>query len=318
MIRGLVIAACLVVVPARAHADARAEAILLFDQGHAAMKAGKYAEACRAFERSDSIYPDSGTRGSLARCYEKLDRLASSWLLWRELADTAPSAALRKDAGRQAARLEPKVPKYILVVPKGTPGMTLTINGAAAAVTGLPVPVDAGKVIAVASAAGYAGWKSELTAVDGKTITIEIPVLEPIPIVDTRPPPPPPPMPKPIDPGAGRRRAAFIAGGVGIATLVGGTVFGLRARGTFGDAEDTCGGDIDRCDPSRLAVAQAQVDDARGQATVSTVMFAIGGAAVVTGAVLWLTAPRATEQPRAAVVPTFGRGTAGVAISGAW
>ena len=65
-----------------AHADAKSEAILLFDQGIKEMKAGQIEKACNSFERSIATYSDSGTKGSLARCYERLGRLASSWKLW--------------------------------------------------------------------------------------------------------------------------------------------------------------------------------------------------------------------------------------------
>jgi tetratricopeptide (TPR) repeat protein len=128
-------------------ADPRTEAMLLFDQGQKEMKAGQFEKACHSFERSVAIYPDSGTKGSLARCYEKTNRLASAWLLWRQLADLAPSADLRKDAAAQAAKLAPKVAHYILKIATPAPGLTLTINGKAAALTDVPVPIDAGGVI---------------------------------------------------------------------------------------------------------------------------------------------------------------------------
>jgi tetratricopeptide (TPR) repeat protein len=297
--------ACAIVIGwmGTARADARAEAILLFEQGVKEMKAGNTEKACQSFEQSNQLYPDSGTKGSLAKCYEKLGKLASSWLLWRELADTAASADLRKDAASQAAKLDPKMPKY-LIKAAGTPGLAVTINGKPSGVTGLAVPIDAGKVLVVATAPDHHEWKTELTAVDGQTLAVDIPVLvkapkkvEPVPVIDA-------------SKRKKRRAIAAIVGGVGLAAIAGGAFFGVSANGKFGDAKDLCGGDIDQCAPARVGEAQVLVDDARSAANLSSILFAAGGAMVVTGAVLWFTAP-GVEQ-RMAISPTGN----GVAISG--
>ena len=49
-----------------------------------------------------------------------------------------------------------------------------------------------------------------------------------------------------------------------------------------------------RCD----AIGVAAHDDATSNATVSTAAFALGGAALATGVVLWVLAPRLDAQPR--------------------
>src|SRR4051812_42511974 len=97
-----------------AMADSRAEAVVLFDQGIKDMKAGRLEKACTELQSSLDLVKDSGTKGALARCHGLSGRVASAWLLWRELADTAPSAALRSDAAAQAAKLEPRLPKYTI------------------------------------------------------------------------------------------------------------------------------------------------------------------------------------------------------------
>lgn len=296
-----------------AHADERTEAILLFDEGAKAMKAGKYAEACASFEKSNALYPDSGTKGSLARCYEKLGKLASSWVLWRELADTAPTADLRKDAAKQVARLDARVPKYVMKMSTRTLGLVLTVNGKPAALTDVPVPIDAGPVLVVATAPGYQEWRTELTAAEGAALTIEVPALVAIPKEDPAKPvvPPPPPV---RDRGKSRRLLGLGVAGAGVVTVVVGGVFGVSAKGTFDDANDTCGGSVDACDPARVADAQAQVDDARSAANLSTILVGAGGALVVTGAVLYFTAPKA--ERRVTVAPLATPTTAGFVLSG--
>lgn len=295
-----------------AHADERAEAILLFEQGVKEMKAGNTAKACESFEKSNKLYADSGTKGSLAKCYEKLGKLASSWLLWRELADTAASSDLRKDAAKQAGRLDPKVPKY-LVKAAPTPGLVVMINGKPSGLTGLPVPIDAGAVAIVATAPEHEPWKSDLTATEGKTLEIDIPALVAVKKDIVVQPPPTPGVD--TSKRKKRRTLAALVGGVGLVTVAAGGFFGFSARGKFDDANTTCGGSVDNCIPDRLAAAQAQVDDARSAANLSSILFGAGGALVITGAVLWFTAPK-PEQRTVSVSPLASPGAAGFVVSG--
>lgn len=294
MIRAFFVVACLGLATAPAWADSRAEAIVLFEQGQAEMKAGRYDVACQVFSQSLALYPDSGTKGSLARCFEKVGKLASAWLLWRELAATAPSSPLRADASKQAERLEPEVPKYILRVELPVPGMVVTVNGLRSGVSGVPVPVDVGQVVVVANAPGYSEWKASVAAEVGKTVPIDVPRLTfASPVEEVAPLPPP--MPPLRDPGSGRRIVGLAITGLGVANLVGGTVFGLSARSKYADAKDVCGGTIAACDPNRVSESQDLVDIARRNANVSSILFAVGGAATIAGAVIWLTAPSASE-----------------------
>jgi hypothetical protein len=306
----LVVLALLVGV---AHADNRTEAILLFDQGSKELKAGQFEKACNSFERSLALYQDSGTKGSLARCYEKLGRLASSWLMWRELADLAPNGDLRRDAAAQAAKLEPRVAHYVIKA-QPTAGLAVTINGKPTSLSNLPIPIDAGGVIVRGFATGYKDWSGDYTVTDGQTLNIEIPALEPVKIeevkkdpIPVRPPPPPPTKSKRKLIGIG----VAVAGG---GAIVFGAALGLKAQNKFSDAKDTCGGSVDDCDPANLGAAQKQVDSARSAGNFSTLMFAAGGALVAGGIVLVVTAPKIEKQ--VAVSPLALPNATGVVFSG--
>jgi len=312
LVLGLTLATCSFApsfVASSAHADARAESVALFDEGIKNMKAGNFEKACSSFKRSNELVPDSGTKGSLARCYEKSGKLASSWLLWRELADTAPSADLRKAAAAQAAKLDARVPKYVVKITGPTPGLVVTINGKPIdASIDVPVPVDPGAVSAHATAPGHQDFRSAATEKEGGTLVIEVPALTATPAAVIAPP-------VVHDDSAKRRHKRHLIGGtvVGLgagAAIVGG-IFGVVASGKYSDAKSTCGGSIDRCAPDRLDLAQGQVDDARSAAKLSSILFAAGGALVVTGAVLWISAPKA-ERSGVAIAPTAG----GFVVSG--
>lgn len=305
-IASLIVVALVVIGHRAAQADARTEAVMLFDQGIKDMRAGNYEAACKAFEDSNARWPDSGTKGSLAKCYEKLGRLASSWIMWRELADIARTSDLRKDAANQAARLESKVPKYVVKIAAPTPGLALTVNGKTAGLTDLPVPIDAGTIVAIATAPGHKPWKVELAASDGATTTVEVPELDVIPKLEIKHHredvyKPPPPLPSKVDPGKRRRRLGYALAGAGVAAAIGGGVFGLYARSMFSNARETCGGSVDNCAPDRIADAQIQVDDAREAGNVSSILFGAGAAMIVAGVVVVVTAPAA--ERRVAIKP---------------
>jgi tetratricopeptide (TPR) repeat protein len=304
--RALLVVAALFAAPALA--DDKADAVALFDEGIREMKAGNFAQACIAFEKSDRLQGDSGTRGSLARCYEKRGRIASAWKLWTELSTTAPKN-LRADAAANAAKLEPKLPKYVLRMAQQA---QVTIDGIAIdSAPDIEVPIDPGKHVVEANAAGFNAWKYEYTAVEGKLEELAIALVK----QPSAEPEHPVKIPEGPSPRSSRRTIGIAVVAVGGAILAGGAVFGVIAKSRNDDAKDICGGDIDACDPARLADAQDKVDAARKAGNLSTVGFIVGGAAVVTGIVLFVTAPKSTKR-HVSIVPAVHPDGAGVVIRG--
>lgn len=293
-----------------AHADEKANAMALFDEGIKDMKEKNYAKACKAFEASNRLMPDSGTRGSLARCYTQLGKLASAWTLWRELADTAPTADLRSDAAAQAKKLEARLPKYAVKVTAPPPGLSLTVAGEPVDVSlDVPVPIDPGTYPVEAKAPGRVSWQGQLTATEGKVSELAVPELAAVSAeVPERPP-------QPGTPGRGRRITGVAFTVVGAGGLVAGAVFGAMARSHNEDAKTLCGGDLDRCDPLQTNAAQVKVDDARSAARLSTIGFIAGGALAAAGIVLYVTAPK-RERLSVAVSPFVDTTSAGFALTG--
>jgi tetratricopeptide (TPR) repeat protein len=294
-----------------ARADDKVKAIALFDEGQKAMKAGDHARACKAFEASIRLLPDSGTRGSLARCYTKLGRIASAWTLWRELADIAPTSELRVDAAAQAKQLEPRLAKYAVKVAAPVDGLAVTVAGEPADPSlDVPVPIDPGSYPVEATAPGRVAWKGELTATEGKTVEIVVPELAAAPSDGASKGPG-----TGGSPGRGRRLAGLALAVGGAGGLAVGGVFGVVARSHNADAKALCGGDVDRCDPARTNEAQAKVDEARSAANVSTAAFIAGGAMAAAGVILYVTAPKA-ERRAVSIAPLVDATTAGFVLSG--
>jgi hypothetical protein len=86
------------------------------------------------------------------------------------------------------------------------------------------------------------------------------------------------------------RVAGIVSGGVGLLAVGAGSVLALLAKSRYDEAKKLCQGSD--CDSGPYD----DIEDARAQGTVATVLIVVGGAAVATGATLWLLAPKAHEQ----------------------
>jgi hypothetical protein len=84
---------------------------------------------------------------------------------------------------------------------------------------------------------------------------------------------------------AGRQRA-LVAGGAGLIGALVGTIYGVSAIATWSDAQRDCGA---RCPAGSAGQREASLAESYG--TASTIAFVMGGAGLLTGAVLWFTAP---------------------------
>ena len=300
--------------------EAVTKADALFREGRALLDRGEFAEACPKFEESQRLDPGLGTLLNLADCYERTDRLASALTAFSAAEQQARALGEKKRevaAGDRARSLENRVSRLTITLLSGDrpAGFAVTRNRVAVPAVdfGRPIAVDPGTIVIEATAPDHRPWKStvEITAARA-TPQIDIPVLEPI--AATRPPTGTDPRPiattRTIDAGKGRRRLGLIVGGVGVAGLGAGVVIGVLAKGKYDDAIDAhCPGSPPVCDATGLA----EVDDARSQGTLGTIVGGVGVAAIAAGAVLWLTAPGARTVE---ITPAASADGAGVTVSG--
>lgn len=298
----------------------------LFDKGRQYLAAGKYAEACAAFEHSQQLDPQLGTLFNLATCNAHLGKLATAWGEFHDIAQRDANKTRRAIAAREADRLLPRLPRLVIQLEPPVADATVTSNGVdVGALLGVESPVDLGDYAIVARAPGYAEAQSHAKITDeGKTVVVTItltrPVLEaPAPVappVAERPAPPAPIAPSPAEPRAASRPAlgiAMIAGGG--ALLAGGLVLGKLASDRWNAAKAVCGSSLDCATPDDLARAQAYTDQARLRGNVSTGLIIAGAAVAATGAYLWLRAP-APAARSARLVPYAAPAGAGIALEG--
>lgn len=121
-----------------------------------------------------------------------------------------------------------------------------------------------------------------------------------------------------IDRGVTRRTLGLSLGGLGLATIANGVVFGLLTLDKKEALATECGGSASACTAPRSSL-DPQRESATTTATISTVSFALGGAMLLGGAVLYFTAPSASG-PRQGIrmSPRATNGGAGAMVEGTW
>lgn len=286
---------------AQTRTEDRVAAESLFSDGRRLMQAGDYASACPKLEASRRLEPALGTTLNLGHCYEQIGRTASAWAEFRSAAAEAQRSgdATRKAAAlERAAALEPRLSR--LQVDAADPSVQVLRNGEplSSAVLGSAIPVDPGSYQLEARAPGKLGWLRTV-AVEGAgaLVTVEVPALQPDPGAA-------PSAAPELNAGNGgtnpQRTWAWAIGGVGVAALAAGTTFSVLAASRWSQAEDGCADLPYDCSPD----AVSQADSADTFATLATVGFIVGGAAVGTSLVLFLTSSDDSGGARLALTPS--------------
>ncbi|MBX3191951.1 MAG: hypothetical protein KF819_33480 [Labilithrix sp.] len=290
-----------------------AAATVLFDDAIRDLDAGDAESACPKLARSQALAPSGGTLLVLADCYERIGKSASAWVAFREAAARAANAGKSEAEASALARaknLEPKLARVTIVAPNASasPGLEIRRDNVIVreAELGVAVPIDPGIHQVRASAPNMASWSKTITMTEGSTERVTIPPLEP--------------EETPSAAGQGhvsrsdgrtQRTLGLVVGGVGLAGVAAGSVFGLMAKSANDDALARCRTPT-RCDAEGLALT----DDARSRALVSTIFFVVGAAGLATGAVLYFTAPRA-QTGSLRIAPHFASG-AGASATLTW
>jgi hypothetical protein len=311
--------------------SARAEE--LFEEGRRAMATGDFATACPKFAESLAIEPAAGTALNEAVCYEKAEKLASAWAAFRSaegFAQAANEPARARAAGKNATRLESKLSHLTLSVAASAqlPGLEVRCDDdvVRAPEWGAAVPRDGGGHDIQATAPGRKTWRThvELKA-SGQNLTVEVPLLEaepqPAPPVAVAPPPAtavpsptPPEVPPPSSDGKTQKIVAYSVGAFGIVAVGFGAFAGLHAKSVYDQALRECG--------NSTVCASSDAHSERGSAgtwaTVSTIGFVAGGAALATGVILYFTAHHAPGSAGSALAIAPTPDGARVSLGGAF
>jgi hypothetical protein len=320
-----IVSAAVVLVPAAATAQDTAAAEALFNKGVAQMEAGRYADGCPALEESYRLDPKAGTLYALADCDARWNKLASAVAHYEDYLGVvsrlpADQQARHRDreatARKEIARLGPSVPQLALVLAASAPRDTVVkrdgvvLRGAA---LGTALPVDPGEHVVTTQVPGGPEHAVRVTLAAGDKKRVELEVKQPAspgvtpapsgsavsPTAHTRPERGAASGP---EPGGSRRTWAWVAGGVGAAGLLAGTVTGAMVLGKKGTVSENCNGAA--CN----AEGKSAADSGKTLGTVSTVCFGVGLAGAATAVVLLLTEPKGEGSPgaRARWAPVVG------------
>jgi hypothetical protein len=317
--------------PALAQSDSAA-ARALFSEGRQLMSAEKYTEACPKFEESLRLDPGMGTQFNLAHCWEKIGRSASAWAMFLDVAAAARAGnqAQRETAAKErAAALEPKLTRLRVVVPEPAPDAKIFRDEqeVGKAAWGTAMPVDPGDHVIRVTAPGKKEWTQDVKVpASSRTFSVTVPALEDL-TVAKEPVAVPEKQVAATDSaprnggngGGGANVPALVIGGIGIAGLATGTVFALQGYSDNQEALKLCrsGEDGNSCDPTEAARHEQLVADAKREQMIGLVAFGIGGAAIVTATILFLTSGNDShEQAALELAPTWLDGGWGASLSG--
>jgi hypothetical protein len=263
----------------------------LFREGQTLMEKGdaaSLAEACARFDESHKLDPKLGRLLNLATCHERQSRTATAYAEFREAAAWASQRGqeLRVQfAKERAADLAKRLSLLRIVPPAGVDAASLevTVDGETIARPrwSAGYPIDPGPHALLVRAPGKReqSLTASVTAVGFTTVTLA-------PFVDAAPLAPTAlerrAQPAPSSDGSSRKTWAIVIGGAGLVAAGLGGYFGAVAIGKRNDADPHC--PSRSCDPTGAAM----IADARNAATSSTVLLAVGGAAIGAGITLFV------------------------------
>ena len=301
----------------------KAASDVLFKDAKQLVGEGRFNEACPKFEESQRLDPTPGTLLNLGDCYTAASppRTASAWGAYRQaeaMARQRGDAARQEGAAQRARAIEPLLSKVTITVAPAArvPGFEVRWDGRliGEGFFGSAFPVDAGQHTIVASAPGHKSWTGQgFVAADGKTTTIDVHLLG---ATESGPGAPLPDAPY----WGAQRTLGVVAGVAGLAVLVVGSIYGVKAANKNADS-------LPHCQPNNIKLCDAQGvalgEDAFAAAAVSTAGFVAGGVGLVGGTILFLTAPSgpvkgATGRLRFEAAPMVGFGVGGLSLRGVW
>jgi hypothetical protein len=319
--------------PTAAHADPVSDAKDLFSRGRDLRTHGDCAGAVPLFRKAADLYPAGlGSIRNLAECQEQLGHYASARRAWLDLkralltTDDKKYEGWSQDADAAAARLAPKLATLTVDLSYATPdgqaalskGVTVTLDGETLppALVGTPLERDPGHHVVRAAGDRVQDPQQravDLVAGDNKHVALRV-VVKPPPstLADTTPPgaAAPPDHPPVADEDEERARsakrlAAWIAIGLGGASLIGAGVSLAVRQSALSDLQSICGANVNQCPNGSQSVPS---DESRGQtaSTMVTVLSIVGAVGLTSGIVLLATSYGHSQQSRIIITPTLG------------
>jgi hypothetical protein len=296
--RGLAIVVALLCATATSYADDIEDADRLFTEGKALLDTD-LAKACNLFEQSLAKNPQAiGTLLNVARCDQKLGRIASAVARFTEARDRAKEQKLDvhfQTAQSQIDELSPRLPHLSLQFTEAPlPDTKVVIHDKVIPLSTInnrviaDLPVDPGEHTVVVSAPGYLPFQTKIQIREAEKQSLSIP-----------------PLSKSVTVKSSRRSIGKITAITGVAFVAGAVGLGFFANKRYDDARPGCvllpDGRI-QCPTNEYANTKS----ARTIGAVGTVVGIVGGVAVLVGGYLYVTGPKDESARRVSLVPSIG------------
>ncbi|AKV00994.1 hypothetical protein AKJ09_07657 [Labilithrix luteola] len=333
-----VIVTALVAVPQTSFADPgdrAAAAEDLFQRGKSRMTEGNFTAACPLLAESYRLDPAGGTLQNLAICYESLGKWATAYARFQELRTLSKNAERPrldrvKLAEEHIEKLGPRLTR-IVVVMEDHGAQEVDVDGVtyqkASWSTG--IAADPGSHELVVRGNGKQPFHSTVQiGQTGGEQRVVVPALADEVLVagPVTPPSAEQPAANADDSVAATRKRhtiGYVVGGVGVAVLAAGAVFGVLTITTNAKAKDKCSRDTNpganatefdasgRCfvDSDPWKDSNAMKDDARTFANIANVLVPVGVVGLGVGAWLALTKSNSSQPAKGASIrisPSLG------------
>ncbi len=304
-----------------AHAEPTAQeketARALMDRGDDSFEKKSYTAALEAYAGAHAIMRVPTTALEVAKAHEALGNLveARDALLEAIRFPKSPNepkayTEARAEAEKHATALGDRIPSIVIQLqglPQGTqPRITVDRVSLPPAAALLPIKVNPGRHVVVVSSDATHDARKDVDVVEHQNVTVPI-ALSARPASE---------RPAPVEPstttssGSPLRTVGLITGGVGLAGLAVGTIFGLQASKKQDDA--SCPGNV--CKDEASAGTLRSANDA---ATISTIGFVAGGVLAAGGITLWLLGSgRSSKTASVRVSPVGAWSSVGIAAAG--
>jgi tetratricopeptide (TPR) repeat protein len=270
-----------------------------FQRGSELYDAGQYADAVHAFMEADRLSPSAALSFNIARAYERLSDTSGALRWYRDYLRRSPKAKNAAEVQQKVSALSQTMAQSGVqqVTVLSTPlGAEVVLDGRAVGVTPFTGDLALGKHRVLLTLSGYRDASHDVVlAADGPLDVSWSLDRAPAPLASKAAPAP---APGAMDRHSGRRFgvAPWVIAGTGIVGLGGALGFELARHSHENEAKDA----------DQLGFKQ-HTDAMERDKTVARVLVGVGGALVVTGAVMLLLDQGAGSpaSPRVALGCTF-------------
>jgi len=344
---GLCVVLCLAPASSLAQASAKAEARRHHDLGLSSMKKKAYGEAIAELNQAYDLGHDYAVLYDIGQAYVAIEQpVFAVKMLKKFLAEGGRQipASRRKEVEATIAAEQRRIAS--VTIRAAVDGVVMRVDGIAVGKTPLPAPVElgAGPHFLSASAEGYHPWDQPVDLAGGEARAVELrlepsegvppappaAVPQPAPVAMptvTAPPPAPSlltettsaPPPAPTSTALPTRKVvAYALGGLGIAALAVGGLYGIAAISNLHDSNTNC--PQNRCSQTGVDLHNQAKTDAR----LADISMGMGLVSVAVATYLWLrpaqpeTPPASASAPDMRIAAAVGPHQAALALRGSW